>query len=99
MTRLTVTLDEETKALLVELAGGERKVSAFLTRTVRDMESGLLDYVEDKKTAVQNYEESQALLDKIEAQVRYMDERIAIMERKLKQAGVTAQELLSSDKQ
>ena len=106
MTRLTVTLDEETKALLVTLAGGERKVSAFLTRTVRDMESGLLEYVEDKETAAQIQEETRELqervnetLEKVNAQVRYVDERIEYMNNKLKQAGVKAEDLLRNDKQ
>lgn len=56
--RLTIAVEDGTRALLVELAGGERKIGAFVSRLARDLHAGRLlsaEQVEKERKAIEAY--------------------------------------------
>lgn len=85
--RMTVALEDGTRALLIEQAGGERKVGAYLSQLVRDVHTGRL---------IQN-DRREAMEDRLAKQEHYVSElekiipetidrlalRIAFLERQL----------------
>ena len=56
--RLTIAVEDGTRALLVELAGGERRIGQLVSRLARDLHAGRLltaEQVQAERKAIEEY--------------------------------------------
>ena len=56
--RLTIAVEDGTRALLVELAGGERRIGQLVSRLARDLQAGRLltaEQVQAERKAIEEY--------------------------------------------
>lgn len=67
--RLTVALEDGTKELLVQLAGGERKVGAYLSALIRQMSARELVPATELDALEQKFNETDRRIDSIESRL------------------------------
>lgn len=82
---MTVALEDGTRALLVELAGGERKIGAYLSVLVRDVHSGRLVPVEQAQAMLR---QAEAVLAEYERARGDVERRLDALEQTMKERGV-----------
>ena len=90
--RMTISVEDGTRAMLIELAGGERKIGAYISQLVRAA------YVskdsEVSPELAETLDRQRQLLEEItqlKGELRHADTRLAKMEVELKQLVATVE--------
>lgn len=97
--RLTVALEDGVKAMLVELAGGERKVGAFLSFTIRNLYDGWLLDVDSSKEVYEAVTRAEQIQDRVDAALARIEEvsldvekRVSWLHEYMEQHGLSFEE-------